>query len=64
VSRHVQDPTIARIAGELLANLDALADEVVVLIQNQIDIYRPGGLVSQADLGPRWCTTSATSSVT
>jgi hypothetical protein len=50
VSRHVQDPTIARIAGELLANLDALADEVVVLIQNQIDIYRPGGLVSQADL--------------
>jgi DNA-binding PucR family transcriptional regulator len=47
---HAQDPTIARIARELLANVDALADEVVSLIQGQIDIYRSGGLVSQADL--------------
>jgi hypothetical protein len=50
VPRHDQDPTIARIAGELLANVDALTDEVVALIQSQIDIYRPGGLVSQAEL--------------
>jgi hypothetical protein len=39
-----------RIAGELLADVDALADEVVALIQSQIDIYRPGGLVSRAEL--------------
>jgi hypothetical protein len=50
VPRHAHDPTIARIAGELLADVDALADEVVALIRGQIDIYRPGGLVSQADL--------------
>jgi hypothetical protein len=50
VPRNDQDPTIARIAGELLANIDALADEVVALIQGQIDIYRPGGLVGRAEL--------------
>jgi hypothetical protein len=50
VSSHAQDPTISRLARDLMTNVDALADEVVALIRRQIDVYRPGGLVSHADL--------------
>lgn len=50
MSRRFQDPTITRIARELLADVDALCDEVVSLIRTQIDIYRPDGLVGEADL--------------
>ena len=46
----ITDPTITRIARELLADIDALCDAVVSLIRAQIDIYRPDGLVGGADL--------------
>lgn len=50
MSRHVQDPAIAEIARGLLAETDALTDEVVSLVTAEIDVYRPGGLVPRADL--------------
>jgi PucR C-terminal helix-turn-helix domain/GGDEF-like domain len=50
VSRHVQDPAIPLIARGLLAEIDALTDEVASLIAAEIDVYRPGGLVPRADL--------------
>lgn len=50
MSRHVQAPEIALIARGLLAEIDALTDEVASLIVAEIDIYRPDGLVARADL--------------
>ena len=50
VSRHVQDPAITLIARGLLAEIDALTDEVTSLIAAEIDVYHPGGLVLHADL--------------
>lgn len=50
MSRHVQDPAISRIARGLLAEVDALTDDVVSLIAAEIDVYRSGGLVPPADL--------------
>jgi hypothetical protein len=50
VSRHVQDPAICPIARGLLAEIDALTDEVVSLIAAEIDVYRRDGLVPSADL--------------
>jgi hypothetical protein len=50
VSRHVQDPVICPIARGLLAEIDALTDDVVSLVAAEIDVYRPDGLVPPADL--------------
>jgi hypothetical protein len=50
VPKRPPDPAVVRIAGRLLSQVDALADEMTVLIAGQIDIYRSGGLVGRDDL--------------
>ena len=50
MSRHVQDPAISLIARGLLAEIDALTDEVVSLVVAEIDVYRLDGLVPPPDL--------------
>jgi len=50
VSSHVQDPAVSLIARGLLAEIDALTDEVVSLVAAEIDVYRLDGLVPPADL--------------
>ena len=50
VSSHVQDPVVSLIARGLLAEIDALTDEVVSLVVAEIDVYRRDGLVPSADL--------------
>ena len=48
-SRAADDP-VARVASELLATLELLADELVAQIAGQIDLYGTGSIVSLADL--------------
>ena len=44
------DPTVAGLATELLANIDALADALGDRIAGQIDAYGQAGIVSRVDL--------------
>ena len=47
---HIPDPVISLITRGLLAEIDALTDEVTSLIVAEIDIYGSDGLVAFADL--------------
>ncbi|MFT4081400.1 MAG: helix-turn-helix domain-containing protein [Nocardioides sp.] len=48
--RRDPDPRVVELATALLGELDALTDETCALIRNQIDVYRSGSIVSQAQL--------------
>jgi PucR C-terminal helix-turn-helix domain/GGDEF-like domain len=50
VPRVSPDPSVARLAAELLDQIDVLTDDLVDHIRAQIDIYRAETLVDQAEL--------------
>lgn len=50
VSTSSADPSVARLASDLLEQVDSLAEELATLITNQIETYGAGAVVERAEL--------------